>query len=136
MPPITWHPGLHIGIPEIDEQHEKLTGMINELCLAHAEGRDKAVLSEIIIGVSDYAGYHFDAEEKRMREAADPEIEAHLAQHREFLGRSIGFLLSFVDGREELTVEVLDYLTGWWVAHITGTDKNLGRYLAGRGAAS
>lgn len=136
MPPITWHPGLHIGIPEIDEQHEKLTGMINELCLAYAEGRDKAVLSEIIIGVSDYAGYHFDAEEKRMREAADPEIEAHLAQHREFLGRSIGFLLSFVDGREELTVEVLDYLTGWWVAHITGTDKNLGRYLAGRGAAS
>lgn len=95
MPHIDWNAGLHIGIPEIDEQHEKLTAMINELYYAFMDGRDKAVLSSIIIGVADYTGYHFDAEEKRMRQADYPEAAVHFGEHREFLDKSIDFLLAY-----------------------------------------
>jgi hemerythrin len=34
-----------------------------------------------------------------------------------------------VDGREELSAEVLDYLTDWWLGHINKTDQAMADFL-------
>ncbi len=130
---ITWCDNLMTGVSEIDEQHKKLTTMINELYSAHMNGKDKDVLSSIITGISDYTNYHFATEEKLMLEYDFPHTAEHKEKHREFTERSIEFLIAYTEDKKELTREVLDFLTDWWTSHIKGTDRELTDFLLERG---
>lgn len=135
MPEICWNPSLNIGVADIDEQHEKLTGLINELYQSYAAGRAKEIITRIIGELSDYACYHFGTEEKLMVETGYPERDVHVAQHRVFMEKTIGFLVDTTKGEEELSTEVLDYLTDWWLGHIRGTDMRLAAFLKEKGKA-
>jgi hemerythrin len=54
-----------VSVNEIDLQHQKkLIEMINNLHDAMRPGKGNAVLGEIINGLVDYAGAHFQTEEK------------------------------------------------------------------------
>ena len=133
MPEIEWNDSLHVGIPKIDAQHQKLTGMINELYYAYMNGEDKKVLSGIITGLSDYTTYHFGTEEQIMASAGYENMAEHVGQHHEFVSRTIDFLLAYLEDKEELTVEVLDYLTDWWLVHINNVDRKMCRTLIDQG---
>ena len=136
MSAIEWNEGFHIGVAEIDAQHEKLVSMANELYYAFMSGEDNAVLSEIVTGMSDYSVYHFGTEEALMRDHGYPQSEGHLAQHKEFTNKTLDFLLTYVSGEDQgLTIEVLDYLMDWWVRHIKGTDMAFGRFLQSKSVA-
>ena len=125
-----------IGIPEIDEQHEYLTGVLNTLCQAYARGRGKEVLEGVISQVNDYARFHFETEERYMsgirEEYAD--FARHLAQHQEFFETVASFLLDYMDGKDSITFDLLSYLVDWWFQHINGMDKGLGKALARKDA--
>ncbi|WP_029893412.1 bacteriohemerythrin [Desulfohalovibrio reitneri] len=129
MPQIEWTDDLRIGVERIDAQHEKLTGLINELYYAYMQGREQDVLARTIREVSDYTLYHFADEEKLMAEIGYPELEAHKARHREFANKTIGFLLASVESGENLTPEVLDYLTDWWLNHIQRVDATIAEHI-------
>jgi hemerythrin-like metal-binding protein len=129
MPHIAWCDTFLTGVREIDEQHEKLTAMINELYYAYMDGKDKDVLSSIIAGVSDYTSYHFAAEERLMHDSGYPLSAEHKKEHQEFIEKSIDFLIAHTRDEAELTSEVLDYLTTWWITHIKGTDRKLTVFL-------
>ncbi|MFW5488351.1 MAG: bacteriohemerythrin [Desulfovibrio sp.] len=129
MPVILWCDSMLTGIQEVDEQHENLTAMINELYYAYVDGKDQTVLSKIISGVSDYTKDHFSTEERLMKEHEYPDTTAHMQQHRKFEDKSIDFLIAYTEGKHELTSEVLDYLTDWWLNHIQGDDRRLTDFL-------
>lgn len=133
MAEICWSEGLCVGVSSIDEQHKQLTGLINEFYQAFAAGRDKELLDRLIASLADYVAAHFGAEEALMAQTAYPDSAAHKAEHREFLDKTIGFLVASTEGREELSSEVLDYLTDWWITHIRGTDMRLGEHLKAKG---
>lgn len=135
MPEIIWNDSLQVGITEIDAQHERLITMINELYYAYMNGVEQDVLSKVITGVSDYTAYHFSTEERLMEEYGYPHAEEHIAQHREFTRRSIDFLMAHVEGKEELSAEVIDYLTDWWMGHINDVDRRLAHALKSKGVA-
>lgn len=127
MPQIKWTDAMKIGIPEIDEQHEHLTGVIAKLYDAHAQGRDKEVLQDIINDVHEYVHYHFDAEQAYMEKNQYPGLDDHVEQHEDFILKSVDHLMAFADGKEDLSQDVLDYLTDWWVNHVNKTDREMAR---------
>ncbi len=135
MPQICWNEGLCVGVTTIDDQHRQLTDMINELYQAYAAGNDHAITGRIVTALADYVAAHFGAEEALMIQSAYPDIEAHKAEHREFLDKTIGFLVASAEGREELSTDVLDYLTDWWLKHISGTDVRMANHLKAKGLA-
>ena len=138
MPAIEWNDSMCGGVPEIDEQHRRLTGIIDELYDAYMTGRDKEILSRIILEVNEYVKYHFTTEEDYMRRVEDdyPGYDLHLLQHKEFFSRIMDFLLSFAMGKEETIMpNLLEYLTDWWRKHINGIDKELAALLRARGMA-
>lgn len=135
MPQICWSEGLCVGVTTIDDQHRRLTAVINELYQAYAAGKDNAVIGDIVAALADYVASHFGAEEALMTQTAYPDIEAHKAEHREFLDKTVGFLVDSAEGREELSTEVLDYLTDWWLKHISGTDVRMAEHLKSKGIA-
>lgn len=134
MGEITWCSDFCVGVAEIDAQHERLVSMVNELFRAYMQGQERKVLYGIVTNLGDYTAYHFSTEERLMAAHGYPEAAAHRAEHREFVGKSIDFLLAYAsDKMENLAPEVLDYLEDWLLKHIRGTDVKLGKFLRAKG---
>ena len=64
MPLIQWDDSLRVNIAEIDAQHRKLVGMINELNEAMRMGKGKEILGKTVQGLIEYTQTHFQTEEK------------------------------------------------------------------------
>ncbi len=64
---IKWQDAFSVNVNEIDQQHKKLIGMINELFDAMEEGRGRAILSGLLEEMVDYSKTHFSNEEAYMR---------------------------------------------------------------------
>lgn len=136
MPNIVWSPKMYVGIKKIDEQHEHLTQLINDLYTAFVQGKDKEILQDSINSVHEYVNEHFTYEEGLMEENGFPLLDVHQDQHHDFVIKSVDYLMDYADGKEEeLTSDVLDYLTNWWVNHINGTDQVMASFLKEKGVS-
>lgn len=136
MPIVEWSPKLHIGIATIDEQHKYLTSLINKLYESHTAGKDREALQPIVNAISDYAQYHFSEEQKLMEQYEYPTLEGHKTLHDDFIVKSVEYLFDYLNGKEdELSTEMLDYLTDWWLNHISKVDQEMGKYLKSKGAS-
>jgi len=130
-----WKTSMQIGVREIDEQHERLTAIINDLYQAYMNGEDHTVLADLIAKVNEYAQEHFATERRYMAPYIGqmPNYEEHMRQHREFFSNCVSFLLEYLDKGTGITPELLDYLTDWWMKHINGTDQVMGAVLRANG---
>ena len=137
MDEFQWNDDMNIGVKEIDEQHAYMTGVLNTLCQAYAKGKEKDVLEKIIAKINDYARYHFETEERFMQghEKSYADYQAHLAEHRHFFDQVVTFLLDYVNGKNSITIDLLNYLVDWWFQHINGMDKGLGKLPKDNNAA-
>lgn len=131
MPKITWHPSYSVGVEELDEHHQHLAHLINQLpgCFADADHSEKLV--DILTALVSYAKYHFEYEERFMAEHDYPLLEPHRAEHVQFCeviaetcyGASLGVI-----GAQDL----YSYLTRWWKHHILHEDMKYKPYFAAR----
>jgi|GEM_PF-219424 len=130
-PIMVWSPEYAVGVPEIDDQHQRLFKMINDLNEAMALGRGKDVLDRILAGLVDYTARHFQTEEYYMEKANYPELESHREVHRRLTDKVHEMVDRYKTGEVGLGVELLDFLQDWLKKHILGTDKKYAPYLAG-----
>ena len=137
MPSISWDDRLALGIPEIDEQHQRLVQMIDDLSEAMIQGRSQEVLDSLLAGLYDYARIHFATEERYLAEVCCPQVSQHRAEHQEFISRVTRLTARFQQGAVGVSIDVLDFLGTWLVRHIQQTDGDFGRfYAAARAGAS
>lgn len=127
-----WNESYEIGIPTIDEQHQQLVKLINNLGSAlemHVEmPRVKSFVSEL----RDYIDFHFRDEEKIMSQSSMPEdeIEEHKEIHRSF-ARKIDSVIGEKDLSDARAVqEIFDFLVAWLINHILGVDTSIPQYLS------
>jgi hemerythrin-like metal-binding domain len=128
---MVWSPEYAVGVPEIDDQHQKLFKMINDLNEAMALGRGKDVLDRILAGLVDYTARHFQTEEYYMEKANYPELESHREVHKRLTDKVHEMVDRYKTGEAGLGIELLDFLQDWLKKHILGTDKKYAPYLAG-----
>jgi hemerythrin len=129
---LRWKEDLTMGVAELDRQHRELFDCINRLLDACRVGKGSDQVQPVLQFLESYVREHFAEEERRMREAGYPLLALHKAQHD-------GFLVAFEDVKKDasspglaLTFGTNRLLTDWWINHISGTDREFGRYLAGR----
>ncbi len=131
---LTWNYSLETGIRQIDQQHRKLIELINELEIAHENGRNAEALKNVLPRLTAYAQFHFKTEERLMEHLTSSTHKAHhISEHRKFAKEVI--LIETVDCVEptKTVVRLLDYLKSWLVNHIMKTDKELAGYILTRG---
>lgn len=133
MPRIEWNDSLKLGVSEIDKQHEKLIGLINDLYDAATQGKAKDVVDEIVSEAHDYIDYHFSTEQKLMDEHGYPAEGDHADEHDDYILKSSDYLVAAQDDEAGLADDVLEYLTGWWKTHINVTDRKLAMFLKEKG---
>ncbi len=120
---LIWNESNSVGVKEIDEQHKKIFGMINELYSAMKESKEKQVLNGLIAGLLDYAKYHFSTEEKYFDEFNYEGKEMHIDRHHRYVDKILQFEKEFEEKKDFLSYDILDFLEDWWIKHINGADK-------------
>jgi hemerythrin len=123
MPLIQWNDGLSVNVAEIDKQHQKLVGMINDLNDAMLQGKGKDIIGKILNGLFLYAGTHFKTEERYFDQFGYPEAESHKKEHTDFVKKVSEFKSGFDQGKVGLSVDVMKFLSNWLQNHIKGVDK-------------
>jgi len=126
---IQWNDGLSVGVVEIDGQHQKLVGMINELNDAMRQGKGKAVMGKIIDGLAGYAATHFRTEETYFDRFGYPDSDSHKKVHNDFTKKVIEFKEEFDAGEIGLSILVMDFLSNWLQDHIKGADMKYGPFF-------
>lgn len=129
MPLFRWDRRYATGVQEIDDQHKKLMGLMNELHDAMRSGKGKEVSRSILSELMDYSIYHFRTEEKMMRERSYPEMELHIKQHSDFMIRVEDLSRRLSSGEYMMALEINEFLKEWLSGHILSVDKEMGKYI-------
>ncbi|KJS19519.1 MAG: bacteriohemerythrin [Clostridiaceae bacterium BRH_c20a] len=126
---IKWKDDYKIGVPQIDEQHEKLF----EICdRAYALLKNKIYLDkydriiQILDELKDYTIYHFKFEEEYMQKIGYKKLLSQKVSHNDFIEKINNIDLKIVDEKQDIAImEVLDFVLKWIEYHILNEDKKI-----------
>ena len=130
---IEWKDSLSVQVGEIDGQHQKLIGMINDLNEAMKQGKGKTVVGEVIDGLINYTDTHFKTEERYFDRFGYPQTEAHKKEHANFVEKVLDFRTGMESGKLGLSIEVMNFLSSWLTHHITVVDKQYTQFFNDHG---
>ncbi|MHB1124135.1 MAG: bacteriohemerythrin [Ramlibacter sp.] len=129
-----WDAKYTLHIAELDRQHRKLFALFNDLYDAMQDGHGNEVIDKVLTGVVDYTVYHFDAEEKLLRQYGWQEEAAHRAEHAKLAEQAKTLVLRHRAGEAKATLATLKFLCDWLNNHILVSDKKFAPFLIERGA--
>jgi hemerythrin-like metal-binding protein len=125
-----------VGVKQIDDEHKRLVGLLNELHRALEAGTGEGALGGILDGLYQYTCYHFAHEEIMFRRSNYPAIEKHYEQHRILTTKVLEIYEDFQKGTLKVSPEqILEFLKTWLAQHIMGADREFGMYLNSKRAA-
>lgn len=129
-----WKKEFSVGIPEIDAQHQTLTGCIALIEEGVAKQGSWSVVHLALVQLSDYARIHFAVEESLMRIHGYPELERHAREHLQFADQ----LRKLQDRslRVDVSGEMIGFIQEWLHDHIMTSDKHYAAYLPKAGIVS
>lgn len=126
---IEWSDSYDTGIAEIDRDHRRLLGLINELDGILSEGGDLSRVGGLIDALVDYADIHFHKEEQLLERLGYDAAEAHArihAQFGHFLGEMVGGCM--LDPSPDSARRLSDYLRAWMLDHILVEDMKFAAF--------
>lgn len=123
---VPWNSSFNTNIAIIDDQHQQLVSLINDLAHEYVYGGQAGEAERILDALIDYAAYHFETEENLWEKALDHGdfLDDHLKTHRGFANKvnEIRTRLK-ADNSRALIDELLSFLTSWLAHHILYEDK-------------
>ncbi len=122
MEPVQWNDSFNVGVKVVDDQHQKLFSIVNELIRGKNSREEKQVIEKVLLDLKEYTRYHFSTEEKFFK--LHPGFKKHREIHKSFVEKVSGFVSDFNQGDIRLTSELLNFLIDWLKAHILDMDKN------------
>lgn len=126
---IKWNDNLSVNVRQIDDQHQELVKLINDLDDAMKQGKGKLILGKIVAGLMDYTTFHFSTEEKYFAQFGYDDSENHIREHRAFVDKTSDFKKKFDSGSIGLSTDVMNFISEWVKKHIQGTDKKYSSFF-------
>lgn len=132
-----WKDSFSVGIPTIDNQHQRLFELGSQLfaVLTQRDGLDNydrimALLTEL----KDYSLYHFETEEKLMGQHGYAAFETHKKEHDAFVDKISAWFYDDIDGNQQkVTMEMVEFIANWIEKHILKTDMQYKGFFIARG---
>ncbi|WP_136416502.1 MULTISPECIES: bacteriohemerythrin [Oxalobacteraceae] len=131
-PYLTWTNELAIGHALIDADHQHIFDIANRLQAEisdaeTAEPPEYSIVGEVLVELIEHTGGHFMREEALMQTIGYPLYEAHKREHDMLMEKVNHLHRQFMDGQNNLALEVSEFLRKWLVRHIFNSDMELGR---------
>lgn len=132
---IKWSPLFATNIELVDEQHQKLFSLVNELAAIIKQGvQNVESLDQAFEALCEYANKHFsDEEEIMIREGVD---ERHLAtqkmEHQSFIydaRRIRSEMILDMDPHDQFS-DLVQFVASWLIYHTLRTDQHMAMQVA------
>ncbi len=121
MEKIIWDSEKHsVGHPLLDEQHQQLVRLINELVDQDDFDFTSRAALDLFMAFSDYADNHFATEEEILRTLDVPDLDAHIALHNSYNQKVQGCMMRTNQDNIRTAIE---FMTDWWINHILKEDR-------------
>jgi hemerythrin len=133
MEKIVWDDSFSVGVEEMDEQHKQIIKMVNRMIELKEDKVDSEIVSDTLTKMTEYAGKHFEKEEKYMLEYNYPYYSEQKEQHKEFKKRTATFCMDAMAYKTNVPIEILTYLKDWWINHILKIDMKYKSFFNEKG---
>lgn len=120
---IDFDDSLRTGIDAVDEQHEMLVALYNELDEAVWQGRAHRQMEVILARLFKYTKTHFATEEAMLLATGYPELAQHQLEHQRLAERLRKYVVRFKHSEERISVEMLEFVRRWITSHIMESDQ-------------
>lgn len=130
---IDWNDTLKLGVRSIDQQHQQLVALINQLHEAMSQRRGTEALGEILDELVKYTSSHFAYEEQIFKQHGYRHGAEHMALHLALTKQVLEYRDAFRGGRQGLTPAVLNFLSKWLTDHILAEDEKYVRFFLAKG---
>lgn len=126
-----WTEDMTVGERNIDSQHQKLLGQVNNIISAVSNGAGAKEIEESLSFLDAYVKEHFSYEEEYMRKNNFPQIEEHTKYHTDFAGQYQEFKKKFTEGADmnQLLIEIEKFVGMWWIEHIGIEDRKYYEFI-------
>jgi hemerythrin len=128
-PYLSWTKDLSIGHELIDADHQHIFDTANRLQAEILEDPEHSIVGEVLVDLIEHTGGHFMREEALMQAIQFPGYEEHKLQHKMLMDKVNNLHRQFMNGRNNLSVEVSEFLRRSLVHHILHSDMELGRCM-------
>lgn len=119
-----WTEALSLDNETIDNQHQKLFNIINEL-IKHADADvHSEILNETLYELLLYVDFHFSDEEEMLMKTNYPRLEEHKKIHRSFTKKIAMLCKDVVKGESNVTHNLITFLSEWLIQHIGVEDQD------------
>ncbi|WP_419796983.1 MAG: bacteriohemerythrin [Terasakiella sp.] len=126
----SWSDDLSCGNEKVDEDHRFLLELINELYTEIKNDDDEHTIEDTFHKMQDYTKHHFADEEAIMQKTGYPDLEAHAAEHKQFMERlDTSFNLYMKAPNKHASIELIGILASLWQKHVGSTDKAFASFL-------
>lgn len=135
MSEIVWNSDLETGVELMDEEHQCLVAIYNELNAALMKGRAHKKMNEILGSLIEYTQFHFIDEEKLMEESNYVELPQHKNEHQQLILKVQRFKKKHDMDQERISKPVMKFLEFWLTKHIRGSDMEFAMWQKSNEAA-
>lgn len=130
---LKWREGYETGIEQMDTEHKKLIGIINQLYQAIRNQESHENNDSILLEMSNYADQHLQAEETLLEEHSYPAIAEQKISHDKYRVKIKELQGEFNKDAKEATQLIYNFLRIWWLNHIVEEDVKYGLFLWDKG---
>lgn len=127
---VDWEHGMAVGHALIDDQHQALFALCNQLADRCIGPGDEAAFDETLARLKALAHEHLAAELSLLAAAGDPAVDDHRADGEEF-----DYLVDQIATPEHFDrLELQRFVALWWIGHVADIAPKLRERLAKGGA--
>jgi hemerythrin len=132
---IEWNNELAVHVPFIDDEHEELVFLINELYEAVLTNQSKQDLDRGLDRLILHTAAHFKHEEILFENTGYADAAKHKKQHDALTKQVRNLQEDYRQGEADLSVDVLKLLSKWLVHHMQTSDRKYSLHLHTKGIA-
>ena len=125
-----WKPEYSVNEAVLDSHHQKLFSVLNSVYENVMNAPVVDCVLPKIDELSAYKRYHFATEELYMKEMGFPDIDDHVAKHREFTHKIEALRAEYRNNDLDVTRELIIVLGEWLLGHVLKEDRKYSEFTA------
>jgi len=133
-----WDGSLETGEATVDRHHREMFDTLNSLFKQMMDGKGEQAVRGVTGMLENDMRKHFAEEEEAMSRTGYSELAGHRHNHQAFFHQYENLKRQVAAGAENAAMDLFDFLSDWFRAHIAHDDRPLAQFLSqqkGRRAA-
>ena len=128
---VPWKDRYNIHYQEVDQQHQELLTILNQLVELVGQRVEPEVVTGIFGQLCQYAIVHFTNEERFLEASGYAQLAKQRAEHSSFINRILELDRSYDPSDPLLMETTMVFLKDWFVHHIMKSDQDYAEWVKG-----